>query len=889
MWKRIRSVYRALTSRSAFEDGMTEELRFHVEQYADDLIQSGVSREEAQRRARLEFGSMISVKQDCRESRRLDLVDELVRETRHGLRLMRNSPAFTLTALATLGICLGANLTIFAVVDGVLLRPLPFPDAGRLVTMFNTYPKAGVDRDGSSITNYYERRGRIPAFESLAIYRRANAIVGETGSTEREQILQVSPEFFHTLGVGPAIGRAFNEEETTYRTDKVVILSDAFWRERFHGDSHVVGKQVRVDGQAGIVVGVLPRDFRFLSSTAKLFVPLSSGPENRMPIQRHSGGNSTQMIARLKPEASLAQAQSQIDLQNEALEADNPQGKMMADAGFRSLVVPLQADHVASIRPTLLLLQAGVLSLLLIGLVNLANLLLIRANGRVKELAVRQALGASRRHVVSEVMVETTLLAFCGGLLGLLIAAGGIRLLASFGAEQIPLGAEIVFDARLALAALAGTLVTSIILALPIAWFQLRAHLAMAIQSESRGGTSNQAAQRLRHGFIVAQVALAFMLLAGAGLLGLSLKRAMEVSPGFRTDHVLTGQISLPWNHYSNAKARMSFVDRLTAEIGRQPGVLSTGVVSNLPLSGNSGKSAAAVKGHVLRTGESPRGRYSYWVGGDYFGVMGLTLQEGRFLSADDSHRAERVCVVDDDFARYYWPSSSALGQRLFQGSEEGKASDAFVVVGVVRKVKQAELTDDVSQGAVYYPYVFRGDNDLFVVTRTALPPESLGLTLQRVVRQLDPDLPVNDVRTMETRVADSLATRRSPALLAGLFSAIAVLLTVLGTYGVLAYAVAQRRREIGLRMALGARPEQIRAQFLSLAVRLLFAGMTLGVFGAWLAGEAMQKVLYQVPAFHFATLAGSAIILALGTLAACLLPSHTAAKMSPMEALADH
>jgi predicted permease len=455
-------------------------------------------------------------------------------------------------------------------------------------------------------------------------------------------------------------------------------------------------------------------------------------------------------------------------------------------------------------------------------------------------------------------------------------------------AGRLPLGSHVTLDARSALAALAASLALGVVLAAPIVWFNLRRHLGHALQSVSRGGTSGRAAQILRHSFVVSQIALAFMLLAGAGLLGLSLKRAMGVSPGFRYDHILTGQVSLPYKNYPDGAGRVAFVETAMARIGRLPGVLSAGVISNVPLSGNSGKSAAAVKGRIPRPGESPRGHYSYWVGGDYFGALGLSLRAGRFLTAADSRKAERVCVVDEDFARYYWPDSSPLGQRVFFGSEQGSDAEAFTVVGVAGSVKQAGLTDDTAQGAVYYPYNFRDDGDIFLVVRTGLPPEALGLTLQKAVRQIDPDLPVTDLRSMETRIADSLATRRSPALLAGLFSGIALLLTAIGSYGVLSYAVAQRRREIGVRMALGARPQQIRSQFFSLAMRLLAGGTALGVIGAWLAGRAMQTVLFHVPALNLAILAAAAGVMGVVSVAACLWPSHRAARISPMEALAE-
>jgi putative ABC transport system permease protein len=887
MFKRLRSLFRVLTRRREFEDGMTEELRFHIEQYADDLVRSGVSPEKAARIARNELGSLTNIKGDCREAFGVHLFDELRRQLTYAVRLLRKTPGFTATALLTLAVCFGANLTIFAVIDSVLLRPLPFPEPSRLVTIFNTYPKAGVDRDGSSLTNYYERRGRIPALSSLSIYSYGTEIIGEPGSTERQPTMRVSPDFFSTLGLGPVTGRTFTDEETTSETNHVAILSDTFWRQQFNADPNVLGSQIRVNGVPRTVIGVLPPAFRFLSSDARLFLPLASRPEDRLPSRRHSGGNVIQMIARLAPDATLEQAQSQLDAQNATLELDDPQAKMIADAGFRSLIVPLHADHVAAIRPTLLLLEAGVLLLLLIGTVNLVNLLLIRANGRVKELAVRLALGAGRGYIVSETLVETTLLTVAGGILGLAVSSSGIHLLRILGADRLPLGSRIAFDARLALAGLAAAVVLGIVLAAPIAWFNLRRHLGNALQSESRGGTSSRAAQILRHGFIVSQIALAFMLLAGAGLLAVSLQRVMAVSPGFQSDHVLTGQILLPWANYP-AAARLTFVQSLQDKTGRIPGVLSAGVVDNVPFSGKTGKSAATVRGYIVPPGESVRGHYSYGVSGDYFRAMGFSLRAGRFLTTDDSLPSERVCVVDEDFARHYWPNRSAIGQQLWDGSQERKDTEAFTIVGVVGGVKQAGLTEDEAQGAVYYPYAWRIGDSFYVAVRTSLPPESLALALQKTVRQIDPNIPISDLQSMDTRITESLAARRSPALLSVLFSGIALLLTAIGTYGVLSYAVAQRRREIGVRMALGAQPRQIRIQFLSLSLRLFTAGTILGLIGAWQAGRAMNTVLFHVQPLNLPILATAACLMAIVCFAACLLPSQRAAHVSPMEALTE-
>ena len=884
--KRLRSRLAALARRRRFEEDLAEEVSFHMEEHARELVRSGMSAHEAARRARLEFGGVDNVKDDCREARGLRLFDEIGQDLRHALRVLRGAPGFTATGLATLALCLGANLAIFALVDSVLLRPLPFPAPDRLVRVFNSYPKAGVADDGCSVTNYYERRGEIAGFTGLAAYRHGAAIVGEAGTTDRVEVTRVTAEFFSTLGAGPVRGRAFTEEEMTHQTDGVAVLTHGYWREQLGGDPNVVGRTLKVDGLERRVVGVLPPEFRFLSSRSRIYLPWASNVEDREPRRRH-WGSSSQMIARLRPSASLAQAQSQLDAHNAAREADAAEARMMAEVGFRTLVVPLHADHVAALRSTLLLVQGGALLLLLIGAVNLVNLFLIRASSRAKELAVRQAIGASRWRLARAVLVETLLLTSGGALLGLAVGAGGTRLLAVLGADRLPLGSQIAFDARAGLVAVCGAIVLGIAIGAPIAWQSLRTAALHALHSESRSSTASRAAQRTRHGFLVAQVAVAFVLLSGAGLLGQSLRQAMAVSPGFRPESVMSGHLFLPWKSYPQGAARLAFMERVLEALRRRPGVLTAGMVTNVPLSGDTNKSAARVKGHTLRREESPHGIYSYSVAGDAFETLGVSLIEGRFLAADDSRRPERVCVVDEDFARYYWPGRSALGQRLFQGGQVRSDAEAFTVVGVVAAVKQAGLTDDARQGAVYYPYRHWSGNSLFLVARTSQPPDRLGKTLQDVVRQVDPELPLSDLRSMETRVADSLLARRSPAVLAGLFSAVAVQLTAVGIYGVLSYAVAQRRREIGLRIALGAQPQQVRAQFVRLALRLLAAGIALGLGGAWLTGRAMQVVLFEVPPLHLPTLAGTAVTIMLVSLFACLLPAHRAAQVSPMETLA--
>ncbi len=887
MFARLRSLARALFCRRNFETGMAEELRLHMDQYADDLVRLGVPRNEAQRRAHMELGGMNTIEEECRRSRGLNPFDELTRQTRYAVRLLRKSPGFTSTALLTIAVCLGANVTIFAAIHAILLRPLPFPDPHRLVLIYNTYPKAGVERDGASITNYYERRGKIPALSSISIYRIGMAIVGESRSAARLPLMQVSPEFFRTLGTGPVFGRGFTDAETSYKTDNVAILSASYWREHFRADPKIIGRTVRVDSFPKTIVGVLPPGFRFLSSDPAIFLPLASSLEQRTPDNRHSGGNVTQMVARLAPGYSLAQAQSQMDAQNANLERGDPKGKMMAEAGFRSLVVPLRADHVASIRPALLLLGAGVFVLLLIAVANVNNLFLVRACGCAKEVAIRKALGAARSAIVREVLIETVTIALAGGLLSLGVGAAGIRLLRLLGASRLPMGATISLDGVVIVVSLAGAILLGLALAVPVIFAHLR-HSDAALRSETRSATAGRGIQFFRNAFVVVQVALAFVLLTGSCLLALSLKQALAVSPGFEATHVLTGQVSLFGHKYPGPESGLDFGNRLTALLENQPGIAAAGFVNNVPLSGNTGKSAATVVGHVFQPRESPRGHYSYGVGGDYFKAMGFQLAAGRFLAGSDSRRVERVCVVDEDFARYYWPGQSALGHKLFMGASAQADNKTFTIVGVVKSVKQAGLTDDAAQGAVYYPYLHRADNNIFVAIRAFSNPEQLRRILERSVHEIDPELAVTDIRSMERRIDESLTDKRSPALLAELFAAIALLLTTIGTYGVLSYTVALRRREIGVRMALGARPEQIRNSIRAVTLRLFAAGSVLGIMGAWAMSKSLSTMLFHVAPFSSSVLAIAVLVMAAIGLAACAIPAWRAAQVSPAEALAE-
>ncbi len=806
-------------------------------------------------------------------------------ELKIALRRLAKSPVFTATALATLALCIGANLTIFAVVDAILIRALPFPQADKLVTLYYVYPKLPSASPGASITNYYERRGKIPALASLAEIDENSTVIGDSGSTTIEKLGRVTPEFFSTLGVRPLLGRPFADADMTYQTDHVAILSHEYWQSHYNADPGVLGKRIRMDGDQKVIVGVLPEHFRFLSFQAPVYMPLSSEEGERNVNARHSVGKI--QIARLAAGATLADAQAQVDARDAALAPEFPEAKLVAEAGTHTVVAPLQADYVASIRPTLILLQAAALFLLLIGCVNLVNLLLIRASNRSREMAIRQALGAGRRQIIRDVMTETMTLTVAGALLGLWVGEMGVRFLGTLGVDRLPLGAEVVFNGRLAVAAVLGAVGIGAAVAVPIAWFNLHGGLAPALKSETRGGTASSAALRLRRGFIVAQIALAFVLLTGAGLLGLSLRRAMAVAPGFRPDHVITGQFNLTWNNYHEKDTFHKFFDRLFEGTAKLPGIVAVGAATYLPVSGPAGGDVMTVKGYVpTREDNGLLVHDEIAVAGDYFAAMGIPLVSGRFLEAQDAGGEQLTCVVDEAFANHYWPGGSALGKDVYDGTSPAADAKYFRIVGVVGSVKQSGLTEKAGRGALYLPYSRLYARQYVLVARTSLAPEAVANTLVRAVREADSDVPLTNLRTMEVRVSDSLATRRSPALMAAIFAASALLLATIGLYGVMAYAVAQRTREFGVRIALGARDLDVLRLVFVEGIRLAAVGLSIGVVLSLLLTRYMASQLYEVKSDDPLALGGVAAVIAVVVSVACLLPARRATRVDPMVAL---
>ncbi|HEY9155428.1 MAG TPA: FtsX-like permease family protein, partial [Opitutaceae bacterium] len=647
----------------------------------------------------------------------------------------------------------------------------------------------------------------------------------------------------------------------------------------FNGDPNVIGRTFLNDSLTTTVIGVLPRDFHFLSSDAEFLRPTSHAPADRGPQNLHN--NNYTMIARLAPSATAENLQAEVDAFNAQQVSRDPFAAMVKTANYHTNVRPLHADHIRAVKPILLLLQCGVLFLLLIGCVNLVNLLLIRASHRTKEYAIRQALGARTEHIATEVLAETALLAIGGSLYGMLEGVLGIDFLHTLGTDRLPLGAQIHLDGRVAITALVIAVIVAVALAVPILSYVLRMKMAAGLQTESRSGTASRGAQRLRHFFIVAQVALAFVLLSSAGLLTISLHRVLSTSPGFETEKVMTGHISMPWKNYQTPEARAAFLNRLVPALKSIPGVTGVAYSNGLPFT-STNDSAVSIQGRPLTPGEPIRAHFICAVSQDYWNVMGIPLLKGRLLSDNDSQAPAPVCVVDRAFADYYWPNGDAIGHQVFFGPPPDKNAKYTTIVGVVNSVTQRELTEGKAHGTVFLPYATNAIPFVYLVLRSALPSDTVAVSVRKTIMDLDPELPLNDWKVMQQRIDDSLIARRSPTILAAIFAGAALLLAALGTYGVLSYAVAQREAEIGVRIALGAQPAQIRWQFLALGMRLLAIGAVIGLVLAWIAGNAMHSVLFESTGFHIDIFLVTFFVMTLVSLAACVLPARRATKVDP-------
>lgn len=819
-------------------------------------------------------------------------MNSLLMDIRHGLRLLWKEKAFTSTVLLTLAVCVGANAAIFSVIHTVLLEPLPFADADRLVTISNSYPGAGVPRASNGATDYFIRRERIQSFESIAQYQNMGHTVGDPGETERARSMRVTASFFPMLGVQPMLGRGFREDEMDPGNQQVVILSYGYWQDRFAGDAGVLDRDLRIDGRPFRIVGVMPRDFRLpVNDQPRFFVPIPYPLDARGMDRWHS--NNYQMWARLRPGVTVERARAENAALNTALieEWTVPNAKqLLADAGYETLVEPARDDLVRDVRSTLYLLWGGAIFVLLIGCVNIASLILARSHVRLRETATRLAIGAPRTRLARQVLTHALLLAGLGGLLGVLVGIAGIPMLSAVGAAELPRGAEIGMDATVLLFTLGLAVAAGIIFgAIPSAGL-LRTDLRSVLQTESRGGTADRRTLSARTAMVTAQVALAFVLLIGAGLMLMSFRSAMAVQPGFQPDGLLTGFLSLSGTRYTESDARIQFVESLLADVRALPGVRSAGVTTQLPFSGGNSSSIVLPEGYSPPPGESILSPFQTWVAGEFFEAMQIPLVEGRMFEPADGVGDRRVIILDAWLARRYFGESSPLGRRMLWGGvpEMADEDDYYTVVGVVGTIKHNDLTAAPADhvGAYYFPYQQQPGGFISLVVEAAGEPQSLAAPLRQRLARLDPELPIFDVTTMRGRIDDSLTGRRASMFLLLTFSSVALFLAVIGIYGVLAYAVAQRTREMGIRMALGSTAREIFVLVLQHGVRVTAVGLLIGGIAAVLMGRLIQSLLFGVQPLDPTVVGSVAVILGVVALAACVVPAVQATRVNPVRAI---
>jgi putative ABC transport system permease protein len=866
------------------ERDMDEEMKFHIRMRTQDNIDRGLAPDEARRAAERRFGNLTRIRESCRDAQGRLVLETLLQDVRFGARMLAKSPLFTAVAVFTLALGIGANTAIFSVVNAVLLRSLPYEEPERLVVVWERFAFSASPRNMVSPANFLDWKEQAASFEQLAAFRDAQMNLTGVGEPEEVAVQRATAELFTTLGVSPVLGRTFAPEDAEPSAPPVAVLSHGLWQRRFGGNPDLVGRTINLDGNSVTVVGVLAPNFRWsvqvmsgasiASRPAEVWIPFPTGLTGL-----HPRGRSLSVVARLKQGVTLEQARAEMNAIAARLEQQYPE--FNTGAGINML--PLREQLVGDVRPALLVLLAAVAFVLLIACANVANLMLARAAARQREIAIRTALGAARLRIVRQLLTESMLLAALGGAVGLLLAYATLEVLVAVSPANLLAGREVGLDAIVLGFTLVVSLATAVLFGMAPALEASRVNPQDSLQSANKGAAGTPRSRRVRNTFVAAEVAIALVLLVGAGLLVKSLLLLRAVDPGFDPDNVLTARVQLPDAKYPEDAQIVAFFTQAVDRVESLPGVRAAGAVQYLPFAGPGASTVFTVEGRPAPPPGEPLLTDVLVVDDSYFRAMNIPVVAGRSFSAQEVTEARHVAVINETLARRYFSGVDPIGKRVTV--EMALDPVPTEIVGVVKDVKFQALTEEapptVYVGHAELPYSF-----MTLVVRTQGDPSSLAPAVRREIYAIDKDQPVGDVRTLEAWLASSIAQSRFNTQLLSVFAAVALLLAAVGIYGVMAYSVTQRTHEIGIRMALGARARDVLALVIRQGMAVTLVGIAIGLAVAFVLARAVSSLLYGVSATDPFTYVAIPVLFTGVALVANLVPAWKATQVDPSAAL---
>jgi len=805
-------------------------------------------------------------------------METLLQDIRYGIRTLLKQPAFTAIAIITIALGIGANTAIFSVVNAVILRPLPYTDADRLMMLWSTTARDGNQEQPFSFADYGDVRTQAKSFSHVAAASPLwNFTLTGGGEPEPVQGLFVSQNLFDMLGAQPAFGRNFLADDDRQGANPVVIISNALWQRRYGGDRNVLGRPLTVSGINATIIGVMPADFHFLEAAAELWAPLS---QNQFANSSRNV-RLLSVVGRLNSGVTISQANAELSAIGAQLAGQYPD----TNAGFGLRTLPLQEQVTGKVRSALLLLLGAVGLVLLIACANVVNLMLVRSAGRSREIAVRAAVGAGRFRLLRQLLTESITLSLMGGAAGALVATWGVKLLLTVNPIALPRYNKIGVDLNVLLFTLAASVLTGIVFGLAPAWQMFRFDLHSVLKEGGRG-TVDTKHHRLSNALVTLEIATAFVLLIGAGLLIRSFARLIDVNPGFDTEHILTMQVGLPNASYGQPEKRIAFMQQLEANLKAIPDVASVGIVTRLPLLSalNNVTTYLSIEGRPMQPSERPEIDFRRASTG-YFETMNIPLRSGRLVTEQDVANNTHLVVINEAMAKRFWPGEDPVGRRISTATSSGQQTQWQTIVGVVGNVRHLGL-DTEPRPELYYHANTSPPFGPVLVIRSKTDPKALISLARAKVRELDGDLPISNVNTMEQLVAQSVAQRRFGMFLLASFAGLALLLAAVGIYGVISYSVAQRTQEIGVRMALGARTSDVLKLIMKNGLVLACVGLAIGLTGAFLLTRLMARLLFEVRPTDALTFAIVSVGLLLVAFLACYLPARRATKVDPLVAL---